>query len=100
MPDIEKAIKGLQIERECVSRDCARDCGNCDLAQDRDWLLSVYDDALELLKEQGPVKPIKSKLSFTRGFMWEIWDCGCCGNQLRSFAKYCDQCGKAVKQDG
>ena len=52
MPDLKKAIKGLQIERECVSRDCDRDCGKCDLVQDRDWLLSVYDDALELLKEQ------------------------------------------------
>ena len=52
MIDRKKVIKGLQIERECVSRDCDRDCGKCDLVQDRDWLLSVYDDALALLKEQ------------------------------------------------
>lgn len=52
MADREKVIKGLQIERECVSRDCDRNCGQCDLVQDRDWLLSVYDDALALLKEQ------------------------------------------------
>ena len=57
-------------------------------------------DGLKMLKEQEPVKPIKSKLSFTHGFNWDIWDCGCCGNQLRSFAKYCDQCGRAVKFDG
>ena len=55
MPDREKVIKGLQIERECVSRDCDRDCGKCDLVQDRDWLLSVYDDALALLKEQSEI---------------------------------------------
>lgn len=55
MTDIEKVIKGLQIERECVSRDCDRNCGKCDLVQDRDWLLSVYDDALELLKEQPEI---------------------------------------------
>ena len=55
--------------------------------------------AEELLKEREAVKPIKSKLSFTHGFNWDIWDCGCCGNQLRSFAKYCDQCGKVVKWD-
>lgn len=48
----ENVIKGLQIERECVSRDCDRDCGKCDLVQERDWLLSVYDDAIALLKEQ------------------------------------------------
>lgn len=50
--DMEKVIKVLQIERECVSRDCDRDCGKCDLVQDRDWLLSVYDEAIVLLKEQ------------------------------------------------
>ena len=55
MPDREKVIKGLAIERECVSRDCNRDCARCDLAQDREWLLSVYDEVLELLKEQETV---------------------------------------------
>jgi len=52
MIDRKKVIKGLQIERECVSRDCDRDCGKCDLVQDRDWLLSVYDDAIAMLKEK------------------------------------------------
>ena len=52
MPDMKKVIKGLEIERECVSRDCDRDCGKCDLVQERDWLLSVYDGAITLLKEQ------------------------------------------------
>ena len=52
MMDRETIVKGLEIERECVSRDCDRDCGKCDLVQERDWLLSVYDGALELLKEQ------------------------------------------------
>ena len=52
MTDREEIIRGLQIERECVSRDCDRDCARCDLVQDREWLLSVYDGALNLLKEQ------------------------------------------------
>ncbi len=52
MTDRERVIKGLQIERECVIRDCDRDCGKCDLVQERDWLLSVYDDAISMLKEQ------------------------------------------------
>lgn len=58
MIDREKIIKGLQIERECVSRDCDRDCGNCDLVQERDWLLSIYDGALAMLKEHEPKAPI------------------------------------------
>ena len=54
MPDLEKAIQWLEIERECVSRDCDRDCGQCDLAQDRETLLSACDDAISLLKSQRP----------------------------------------------
>ena len=89
------AIRNCITEPKC--KDCPwEDCEN--VGHKRvEVPLTLMLDALELLKEQGPVKPIKSKLSFTRGFMWEIWDCGCCGNQLRSFAKYCDQCGRAVK---
>ncbi len=52
MHDRENVIRGLQIERECVSRDCDRDCGKCDLVQEREWLLTVYDDAIAMLKEQ------------------------------------------------
>lgn len=45
-------IKGLRIERECVSRDCDRNCADCDIAQERDWLLLVYDNAIKLLEEK------------------------------------------------
>ena len=80
MPDREKVIKGLQIERECVSRDCDRDCGKCDLVQDRDWLLSVYDDALALLKEQEEVEPYSINAERTYGI--------------------CPKCGKIVFRYG
>lgn len=45
-------IRGLRIERKCVSRDCNRDCANCDIVQERDWLLQVYDDAIALLSTE------------------------------------------------
>jgi hypothetical protein len=94
MADREKVLKGIEA---CADRTGAL-CRTCPYDFRKEGCISdMAEDALELLKEQEPVKPIKSKLSFTRGFMWEIWDCGCCGNQLRSFAKYCDQCGRAVK---
>jgi hypothetical protein len=54
--DINEVIKGLKIERECVSRDCDRDCANCDIVQDADWLLDVYQSAIDILdqiKERG-----------------------------------------------
>lgn len=69
MTDLEKVIKVLQIERECVSRDCDRDCGKCDLAQDRDWLLSVYDDAITLLKEQEAVVRCEDCANWIPGYI-------------------------------
>lgn len=47
----QEVLTGLRIERECVSRDCDRDCANCDIVQERDWLLSVYNNAIRMLEE-------------------------------------------------
>ena len=49
--DKNEILRGLRIERECVSRDCNRDCANCDIVQERDWLLLVYDNAIRMLEE-------------------------------------------------
>ena len=46
-----EVITGLRIERECVSRDCDRNCVECDIVQERDWLLLVYDNAIKILEE-------------------------------------------------
>lgn len=43
VPDYEKLLKVLKTERECVSRDCDRDCGKCDLSLDRDEIVGVYN---------------------------------------------------------
>ena len=47
----ERAIEVLTAERECVDRDCDRDCGKCDLVMDKNWLLSGLNDAIKLLKD-------------------------------------------------
>ena len=49
--EIKEIIKGLKIEKECVSRDCNRDCANCDIVQDADWLLDVYQSAIDILSQ-------------------------------------------------
>lgn len=49
--EINEILRGLRIERECVSRDCDRDCVNCDIVQEQDWLLQVYDGAIHILEE-------------------------------------------------
>lgn len=116
MIDREKVIKGLQIERECVSRNCDRDCGKCDLVQDRDWLLSVYDDALALLEEQKSViEALKSDLDETLAVLgekpeivrckgckhWdEEYDGHCAMNHIFTTPDfYCADGEKAVKQE-
>lgn len=49
----DEILRGLRIERECVSRDCDRDCAHCDIVQERDWLLLVYDNAIKLIENSG-----------------------------------------------
>ena len=42
-------IKYLKIEHECISRDCDRNCGQCDLVQEQETLLDAYNSAISLL---------------------------------------------------
>jgi hypothetical protein len=52
---MEKAevIKYLKIERECISRDCDRNCGKCDLVQEQETLLDAYNSAIALLEDKN-----------------------------------------------
>lgn len=54
MIDVSEVLRGLEIERQCVSRDCDRNCFTCNLAQDQQWILSVYDGAIEDIKAHIP----------------------------------------------
>lgn len=47
-----EVIRILKIERECISRDCNRNCGECDLAQEQETLLDAYNSAIALLEVQ------------------------------------------------
>jgi len=49
MIDVDKVVKILKIEKECVSRNCNRKCNECDLAQDKYELIDAYDNALILI---------------------------------------------------
>lgn len=91
MADREKVIKGLTIERECIQRNwdgkCDRKCDKCDIVQNTEYLLNVYDSALELLKEQEAVKPIvygtqffcvcNCRISYGDNFCWH------CGRKIQ-----------------
>lgn len=49
--DKNEVIHILKIERECISRDCDHNCGECDLAQEQDYLLQVYNEAIKILED-------------------------------------------------
>lgn len=52
VPDHGRLVGVLKTERECVSRNCDRDCGRCDLSLERNEILSVYDALLDMFADQ------------------------------------------------
>ena len=48
-----EAKKYMLIEKECINRDCDRDCANCDIVQNVEDLNNAYDVAIKAL-EQSP----------------------------------------------
>lgn len=84
MPDWEKVLKELES-----MRDYHRFAGNNITAD-------IADDALALLKEQEPVKPIKIIGEFS-----QIYVCGNCNKPVWYKGQaYCVSCGRKVKWDG
>lgn len=41
----------MLIEKECINRDCNRDCTKCDIVQEVDNLNNAYDMAIKALEE-------------------------------------------------
>lgn len=83
MPDKEKVIKGLEI---CATGHCEISCPFYNAPQ---CTRAILTDALALLKEQAPVKPI-----IEHGKMYP--QCRNCGEWLLKSDKYCSACGRKV----
>lgn len=86
MTDREKVIKGLQ---EIVNSDW--------MWKKADYWALICKNALALLEEQEPVKPIFQKYAYC---------CGNCGEDLARYyppngieTRFCPFCGRAVKWD-
>ena len=62
----------MLIEKECINRDCNRDCANCDIVQNVEDLNNAYDVAINAL-EQEPKMEQFAKWVATEIFddMWE-----------------------------
>lgn len=90
----EKVIKGLEI---CTSKPCyCTDCPykvTCYLDSQE-----VMEDALALLKEREERnEPMKPTLNENHRYVSDAFKCGKCGHIIRFHAKYCEDCGQAVK---
>ena len=96
-----EAKKYMLIEKECINRDCNRDCANCDIVQDVEDLNNAYDVAINALEKQIPKKPtFQYNLSDTVS----VFECDC-GKTIKvrhdagvmannDAPKFCDNCGK------
>lgn len=92
MADREKVI--YSIERcICHVPDACRDCGY-DNREYNECVEELLRDALELLKEQEPVKPKEECLNDVDS----IYRCGNCGTHFYyRQQKYCAICGRMAK---
>ena len=96
-----EAKKYMLIEKECINRDCNRDCANCDIVQDVEDLNNAYDVAINALEKQIPKKPtpidyekymdtVKNAL-FLKGAYW----CPNCKHVVKC-GTYCSDCGQKL----
>lgn len=91
---IQRMIELLAFERKCVesANECDRNCAECNLVQDTDELLEMYDSVIAVLKAQEPVEPVQDMVGDAL-----FWVCGKCGYGIMSTDWYCSNCGRAVK---
>lgn len=93
----EKVIRGLEI---CSITPLYRvHCHNCPYNNGNSigCMVELMKDAIALLKEQEGVK--RTSRTGANGYSL-VWTCGNCGSDLHpnnAKAKYCSNCGKAVK---
>ena len=116
----DEAKKYMLIEKECINRDCDRDCANCDIVQNVEDLNNAYDIAINALEKQIAKKPILkhdiSVMHINRGNQpheWkrlesDNWHCPECDSFVgervyvhdrhhdQRKKKYCDNCGQKL----
>ena len=98
-PDQEKVLKGLQC---CVDPLIKAGCLECPYypCYDKDTTSDkLLADALALLQEREPVKPIEMINDFYPigdSLRTEGWKCGKCGQRIAWNDNYCSKCGRAV----
>lgn len=94
MAEREKVI--YDIERcICHVPDACRDCSHYGHDAPIGYMEELLADAIALLKEHEPVKPMSKVRHGAYGQIQHF--CGNCNAMLHGKQKYCSKCGKEVK---
>lgn len=94
-----EAKKYMLIEKECINRNCNRDCANCDIVQDVEDLNNAYDVVIKALEKQIPKNPTYNGYGYTPDGTFIEWICPCCGNRFQvehDYYDYCPDCGQKL----
>ena len=97
----------LKIEKQCINRNCDRNCAHCDIVQKVEDLNNAYDTAIQALEEVQQYREI--------GIVDECWSamekqkekkpliyqrrkyCIVCGEDVgRYFGNFCRHCGQHI----
>lgn len=101
MADREKVAKGLECHYKYETLVFSGQvCEECPYNKDNGsetCIVSLFKEALELLKEYEPVKPIVESALVDA---FKVYSCGNCQTVFHLWRqKYCAMCGRAVKWD-
>lgn len=97
-----EAKKFMLIEKECINRDCDRDCANCDIVQKVEDLNNAYDMAIKTLEKQIPKKPEYEADGYADGeLVYDYAKCPICGHDFEYGindwgCEYCSDCGQKL----
>lgn len=58
-----EAKRFLKIEKECINRNCDRNCAQCDIVQKVEDLNSAYDAAIKALEDVQQYRTLEKRLS-------------------------------------
>lgn len=88
-----EAKKYMLIEKECINRDCDRDCANCDIVQNAEDLNNAYDIAIKALEKQIPNEPIIDACC-----LFTSYTCPVCRHEVEVSDYYCRCCGQKIRK--
>lgn len=85
----EEAIKWLENLKQDIGQ----------LRHENLWpYAQAIDEIIDILEEQEKRdEPIKPTLNESHSYVSDAFKCGKCGHIIKFHAKYCEDCGQAVK---